>query len=154
MAIIQKRADELKPGDVLIAHHGRHSVLALTEDAGIVEVTTCELRKYGDEACLRERTTRECDVTVYVEAPDLTPAQQHAEDLADALDWLLNDERSSDQALYNEQVPKFRALLDKIKPPEPPTLRDLAYALDSIDPDHMPPSALAALDRARRAGVI
>jgi hypothetical protein len=92
MPIIQKRADELKPGDVwLIRPASRYVVLAVIQEEpnGQVELTTCGVA-LGQEAGMRDRVTHEPSRLFEIEAPDLTLAQQHAEELADVIRLFLS----------------------------------------------------------------
>jgi hypothetical protein len=92
------------------------------------------------------------------DVPHLTPAQQHAEELAEALRIMMDCNNAGAQ-LYNDHHDKFTVLLDKIKPPEPPTLAEALEALAalaSVQRAEGPEDAAAEalLDRARRAGVL
>lgn len=154
MAIIQKRADELKRGDMLA--DGR--IVTNMKGMGAFVVVHCIGERETSIYCDEYDKSRQIDV----ESPDLTPAQQHAEELAKRL-WAIVDD--SDQGNFID-LNGARALLDKIKPPEPPTLAealDVVLALTRAAREqgtveagmHEPISNGATLlDRARRAKLI
>jgi len=156
MGIIQKRADELKPGDVLPVKDGSVVLVGVRYlSADCVELMGCAMT--DDKMDVKTRSQREfINTRVAVESPDLTPAQQHAEELARALmDCLEALPRGIPEAT------RAAALLDKVLPPEPPTLAEALAELEAICNSHDDESEYAAmqragqlLDRARRAGVL
>lgn len=158
MGTVQKRADELKPGDVVVNFAGSASLVCPAICIRGLEMgVTKFFAGSGDHAAIFLGYA----TVVEVEAPDLTPAQQHAEELAGlvlvAHDTFVNWSSMNASAFQKARM-EFEAaakpIMDAIKPPEPPTLEEALSALDSIDPDHMPSSSLKVLDRARRAGVL
>lgn len=154
MGIIQKRADELKRGDMLA--NGR--IVTNMKGMGAFVVVHCIGERETSIYCDEYDKSRQIDV----ESPDLTPAQQHAEELVKRL-WAIVDD--SDQGNFID-LNGARALLDKIKPPEPPTLTEALAELDSLRSHAktcgafkecgvvMERSVDSLLDRARRAGVL
>jgi hypothetical protein len=162
---ITKPARELVPGDVLPAAPGRYPrrVVYHVHRAGVsVALHTMPTAPAVPASPPPEMYA--ADVAVAVEAPALTPAQEHAEELF-ALAVRLADMRDTPERL------DFRALavdvaaplVDKIRPPNPPTLQEALEALENLRPmldiqaekpgDRRAGPALAVLERARAAGV-
>lgn len=159
MGTIQKRADELKPGDVFT--WGGVRVVALRVEARDNEIVICTARlpdpAYAGGAPSQVSYPRTCVMQVETNAPDLTPAQQHADELAEAL----LEVRTEVPVLGMLRRQRIDALLDKIKPPEPPTLEEALYALQLVTEQSNIPGlsgqeqvAADVLDRARRAGLL
>lgn len=155
MGIVQKRADELKRGDVLadgrvvvskVERSQENNISAFMHGEG--ESRTFEYFMPGERI-------------VDVESPDLTPAQQHAEELAEAGKLIANQlVKSFYPAEMIVAIETMRALLDKIKPPEPPTLEEALASL-AVASGHLLniPSAgykkmVDVLERGRRSGVL
>lgn len=150
---ITKRADELKPGDITNFGTGRYIVLSLGLKPGVVYMAPLET----DKGTLMWREF-ESSSAMKVEAPSLTPAQQHAEEL-------LGIARRAYDGLP-EQAPwkaEIGMVLAKIDPPAPPTLEEALAILSDLE-RHAQPRELhfdspilermfAILDRARRAGL-
>lgn len=159
MATIQKRADELKPGDVLPVKDGSVVLVGVRYvSADCVELMGCVMS--GDRMNVETRNQREFTNTrIAVEVPDLTPAQQHAEELLE-----LAKNVSAAAAGINPPTGSFAhiatALVSKIEPPEPPTLEEALTLLSGVTEcrldGHLGTKHNAALDllyRARKAGV-
>lgn len=142
---ITKRADELKPGDVISRFDRPTSVVI----QGAAPVHVGEVKFLAYDIGAREIITVEvgCSADYAVEAPTLTPAQQHAEELL----RFVRKIAASDYAQADEEASE---VLAKIDPPQPPTLEEVIKALDSIEPDYMPASAKQVLERYRRAKII
>lgn len=161
-ATITKRADELKPGDVIQRAAGEvWRVLELDCASLCMEVTVWRMipgemgRMFHYDADNAQEFT--------VESPTLSPAQQHAEELRDTLrnlvDALDNGVRYHAPAV--QLMKNAEALLAKIDPPAPPTLEEalkmldeMAEAHESGDAAHCRKLSRDLLDRARRAGVL
>lgn len=112
MAIIQKRADEIKPGDVLPIKDGRVVVLSARGVAGgYVEIVAAAAGESYSE--LMPRIEREpANVRIAVESPDLTLAQQHAGELVELLNKCVEElPFGSDSAI------QVISMLEKIMPP-------------------------------------
>jgi hypothetical protein len=169
MGIIQKRADELKPGDVLPTQSGicsfPYMVIRGSSRKGSEWVYhyVCAVDKdapYVFEAKFA------ADIVCNVESPDLTLAQQHAEELLALVRKMAGVFKYShtmsdaDVAAHGKAyVEMAHEVLAKIDPPEPPTLAEALESLDALtsETSHMPKArdyALGLLDRARRAGVL
>lgn len=122
MKVITKRADELKAGDMLVWNGmaGRVVVSVGKPAGGSVELVT----QGADSAT--STTYMGADTRVLVAALELTPAQQHADALLALVESL-------------PATAKITELLDKIRPPVPPTADELATALiaahEGKDPD-------------------
>jgi hypothetical protein len=155
MAIIQKRADELKPGDVLTGDLKAVVISSLSNGYiwhgapngyGTVDISTLS----PAHADLFE-----------VEARDLTPAQQHAEELHKYAEMFFRQYCNGERADAGDDG-KLAYLLDAIAPPAPPTLEEALEALRQVvavrqtmgDHEASEERAKDLLDRARRAGVM
>jgi hypothetical protein len=151
MSVIQKRADELKPGDVVVNFRGSASLVC---PAICIRGLEMGITKFfagtGDHAAIFLGYATVVDV----DALDLTPAQQHAEEMLD----LLCDVYARAVDPQNLIPQRIKALVDKIKPPEPPTLEEALASLGALTPhangDPEVDVAIALLDRARRAGML
>lgn len=151
---ITKRADELKPGDVLVLPT-RNIVFRVDAEIGVLRVQVWDI----EQDTTNNRWLQRSEV-VEVEAPALTPAQQHAEELlelvCDAENLLVNwqDITSSqfDQG-RKEWADAAKPLLAKIDPPAPPTLEEALALLARIWEAGNGEGLDAILDRARRSGV-
>lgn len=156
---IQKRADELKPGDVMIYGDDRCSVLQIVRDPVGAKVKLCALPEVGEVAELAPAWIRLNSAPIEVEAPALTPAQQHAEELAELLRTAVTVARQG-ASRVRQWVIDAEELLKTFEPPEPPTLEEALDALNAVA--GMPGAfackememADAVLDRARRAGLL
>lgn len=168
MSTIQKRADELKPGDVFEFDERRIVLAAMAHD-GCIAVIHAQIgiypKSHGEYDSMVEEGRWNPSAQFAVESPDLTPAQQHAEELADTLRKLVDslDNGVMYHAHAAQPMKDAHALLDKIKPPEPPTLEEALKALETLHASTHPgsephwsydteASVRALLDRARRAG--
>jgi hypothetical protein len=170
--IITKRADELKPGDILaVEGTNRRNVILKARDIGNgVRVTFAGINLHHTEV---ESATLVNDREFNVEALDLTPAQERA----DLLVEVLRDGVKSQMAYApaGAKLPTWvgnaRDLLDEIDPPNPPTIEELLTALkdaakwaninvDRLDLDdksacdESEKNLGALLTRARKAGMI
>lgn len=177
MGMIQKRAVQLIPGDVIVgmaaAKTTRNAVLHVAPTEGCVMRVL--LARIGE--CRGGDSERMIEITYGFEekmqvesaSPDLTPAQLHAEELAKyATEYLsLIETGARSGACLNERdCKKLRDLLETIKPPEPPTLAEaleIIIAFASPPPAPRPVSenavalrkkAIDLLDRARAAKVL
>lgn len=162
MATIKKRADELQPGDVLPANPlaARRVVLMTVLTTGnLIAIHTHGLGHATGQYPVAPQpvavpTHTPIDVEVR-DAPPLTLAQQHAQELLE----IVRETVSGD--CTPETLERGRVLLDKIDPPKPVTLAELLAALEGQTlPVTMFPERAAAnrelvyslLARARRAG--
>lgn len=165
---ITKRADELKPGDVIVGDgtsFGNRIVVDAfpaidPHDDRIVVDAFSMTRRCMDQYWLEPGTHAP------VESPALTPAQQHAEELLelvrDAENMLVNwqDITSSQfQQGRHEWATAAKPLLAKIDLPAPPTLEEalqaLAYVQEQLAADHDALDCVdTVLDRARRTGML
>jgi len=178
MKTIQKRADELKPGDVVF-FDGRRAAFQYVSSAQPGALMSAEHRlhmfaglgSHFDSQPGIDRIQRWMPpaMPVDVEAPALTPAQEHAEELLRYFrDYLalcqFDFERLPDEhnrSVLGKRISELSALLAKIDPPKAPTYEETLAALDALltgsmsSPEH--PDMMAAqniVDRARRAGVM
>lgn len=162
--IITKRADELKPGDILVTVDSRKVVMHTETSDGFAQVI-CSTVALGP---ISMSTAHPVDTLLDVEVPDLTPAQERAEELAEllrrAVKWATTPRESSNWAAA------ARVLLDEIDPPKPPTLGEVLLALMDAEPlINMDPedavggpahtskvsdNARDIIERARKAGLI
>lgn len=160
MGIIQKRADELKPGDVVVTERERQKAVVLR--APVPAAHTYEGRKRLDvlafalDSEVTGHTSFFADGMADVESLDLTQAQLHAEELAKyARGYFSAVDAGYLPAFSKDEYSEFRALLDAIKPPEPPTLAEALNALLRAKADgRATPDIDDILDRARRAKVL
>lgn len=158
MKTIQKRADELRKGDVITNFLG-------AADCSAPAVVLFDYSAGRATIMDAEGTFRNpmigYDSTVIVEAPALTPAQEHAEELLHWMRLMFDFIESPATAFYNEYRDGVRDLLAKIDPPKAPTLEEALEALrlmceakdDQHDYENLK-NAQKILDRARRAQVI
>jgi hypothetical protein len=162
MAIIKKRADELKPGDVLTLPSGgpRWTVIAVElgpQMGALARVATVRLGEMPPQTRVDEHYKTEL-LHIEVPEPDLTPAQQHAEELLalvrQAETWLSD---VPEMAGVREWLAAARRLRATIAP-EPPTLAEALAQLQAVHDAKHPGDELVRvqllLDRARRAGVL
>lgn len=152
MKTIQKRGHELKLGDVVVTPSSRLVVTQIEPDS-FVWVVKC------GEPYVPQQNIRFQD-PVEVEAPALTPAQEHAEELRDALrnlvDSLDNGVRFHAHAV--QPMKDAETLLAKIDPPKAPTLDEALQLLEVVRGEcglgvNYGGKVDALLDRARRAQV-
>lgn len=118
LVVIQKRADELKPGDVL-TNPSRDVVLF-----AICEGSTLRIGTYDTEEQKTSTRYLHNNDMVDVEAPELTHAQQHAEELYAVAERMVRT--------GNWGCLELSQVVAKIKPPEPPTLAEALEALDAL----------------------
>lgn len=162
MQTITKRADEIKPGDVLVMAEqptlgtpiprARHVVLHADSLGRDIVALTCAILGDPDARPLVQKYVY--DRQIDVEAPDLTLAQVHAERLLDLLDkW-------TSEGTTVEALREARDLVAELRPPVPPTLAETLAMLERFGQKKygVKPGDAAAvdalLDRARRAGVL
>lgn len=166
--LIQKRADELKPGDIFAGCQAptprRHVVLRVegATAGGAWRVwlgafdTPCHDAAY-DSATLSR------DLVLMVEAPDeLTPAQEKSDLLVNAivqiLDIVEHPQPGDDGRRAKAWAKPARALIDWVtpKPPKPPTLEEALALLEvaARSDGGGVPGLDDFLDRARAAGVM
>lgn len=159
---IQKRADELKPGDVIeVADKGACSVLYFARrEHALDDEFQISFGRHATGSVFTAQVNPAC-IFYTVRSLDLTPAQQHAEELRDTLRNLVDalDNGVMYHAHASQPMKDAEALLAKIDPPVPPTLEETLAALDLAvsdanvkHPDIAP--GLAILDRARRSGLL
>lgn len=154
--IIEKRFDQLEPGDVLPGDDGYALVVYNVVDNGPGACRDVWCVEADRAAKVRSMTHKSSELFA-VECRDLTPAQQHADELLELV-------RATSIHRSGPLSDRAQALIDKIDPPQPPTL-DEALALLAAWPSAsrtplMPgdePLTLKTeklLDRARRSGVL
>jgi hypothetical protein len=157
MGTIQKRAFEIKPGDVIQTDSDRLTVLHIQAESSKEIAFLCAyLDSLKPEPHIR-RWAHKMTVKVEVNSPALTSAQQHADEL---VAMLQRCEPAFDN--YPELSVAVDTLLEKVRPPEPPTLAEALEVLVSgvtlVGGDYKPGAftdrANALLDRARRAGLL
>lgn len=193
MRTIQKRADQLEPGDVIVmpaypaplvhTQQGERPPLVaptfppaperllVLRRAPPAPGVGLEYALFNFDcgntlasiptACVRRTFNPEQLLDVEVRAPELTPAQQHAERLADYAASYLQLIESGDAGNWDKSEAGYvelRDLVDLVKPPQAPTYAETLAALARIAADgSVGPAlndALALLDRARRANVM
>lgn len=160
MKTIQKRADELKPGDIIDFGIGRYVLLR-----GNSKGKTLEGEHYADFAAVALDVPMAVIKPVVLtgeyktEVPALTPAQEHAEEMAELLRRIMI--RVDDPMKLIPQ--EIAALLAKIDPPKAPTLEEALKALSSLRDinsvdvatyEKICAQADSILDRARRTQVL
>lgn len=156
---ITKRADELKPGDILPPNMAYTRRVVCSVSPSEVTCDGIAVKVYGERGAL-DTFSFAPEQEVEVESPALTPAQQHAEELRVLLAWMVDFAGRYAAHEIGANMQKFErinTLLAKIDPPAPPTLEE-ALTLLAEDHDGMPVTGFekrvaALLDRARRAGV-
>lgn len=137
MGVLTKRADQLKPGDMFIIA-GRTAIVRKID----VDESTTAVFVEG----ISEPTYIASSTLLDVPAPDLTPVQQHADEL------LAFVEAAADS-------PARTALLDKITPPAAPTVPEMLGVLVGVlDPGvtaaQVKQRIEALVAKARRAGLV
>lgn len=155
---ISKRFDALNTGDIVMKESVRLAVAHVSKRGAVQCVSlsgplvfTLDLPRPADGMV---------QVEVEQQPVPLTPAQQHADELVEMLWRCANMMRGSSVRLDVET--EARALLDKIDPPQPPTLDEALGMLRDIREVINPPGLGvttgqmldAMLDRARRSGVL
>lgn len=166
---ITKRADELKRGDLITNFFG---ATTLRCPAVVVHDYSCGTVRLHDAIGSVGTIMLGYDSTVEVEveAPALSPAQQHAERMIPYLrDYKMlceHDARMSDEkkmpearAVLERRARELAEILEAIDPPAPPTLEEALDALqaahDYLDVRGMGHTKVESiLDRAKRAGVL
>lgn len=158
MKTIQKRADELKPGDVVIGFgYDKPGVFVGFHDRDAKDVCA---RFVIDGTDNIKREWMPFGRIVDVRGAALTPAQEHAEELLHWTRLMFDFIDSPATAFYNEYRDGVRTLLSKIDPPKAPTYEEALAALAqllSATPSHAEAAidnGRAILDRARRAQVL
>lgn len=169
---MKKKAEDLKPGDVVLAHNddgevsARYVVVAKrrTDDYDFV-ITKVRIGKPElDQTFKRVHPPEDVFEVEAVESPTLSPAQQHAEELHEALAECLGITGCKPGVsfdYYEKATQSARALLARIDPPKPPTLEEALDALDAILNASCEELDITAnkqaqtiLDRARRSGIL
>jgi hypothetical protein len=154
---VKKKAQNLKPGDVVITKIGQSFVVlqhATRSSHPDFKEPRTNVYVANPENGTQGYTSFDYDSDVEVESPTLTPAQQHAEELLAYLGHARPYLRESSLA------PHVDALLAKIDPPKPPTLEEALTVVSSlyhmgreVDPARLT-EAGRMLDRAREAGLL
>lgn len=154
MAIIQKRADELNPGDHVLSLNGGQEWVILRHYLAQAQDVKITVGVIG--AGSAEHYWVPSGQYFEMVQPNLTPAQQHAEELVELL-------AECSPILGHDAISaRINAMLDKITPPEPPTLAEalelIAFGAAKASGDYKPGDftrrAEVILDRARRSGVL
>lgn len=150
---ITKRADELKPGDILPANEAWvRRVIVSVKPLSRAGDGWLAIRWAGQDSGALETLDFAPSSTFEVESTALSSAQQHAEELL----ALVRKTAESTPRAYREEMD---ALLAKIDPPAPPTLEEALYLLKKArsrlqcDPGFGPQDIDAILDRARRSDI-
>lgn len=131
MNTITKNADQLQPGDIIPAIPGmrhRRVIVMVRTDGRCVMPLTCDLGEpskvpYLPSAPVEQYVSSD---KIEVEAPDLTPAQQHAEELLQIV------RNVADMPNAPVQAKMARLVIDKIDPPNPPTYEELLASVKSL----------------------
>lgn len=161
--IIQRRADQLQPGDILPARNDgfapRRVITAIAPNnvPCTAQLFVSELIIFEPGRALRPPLAPEyikLDEAIRVEVPDLTPAQARAEEMLDLLEKVA------------QHAPAFlageaRDLLDELRP-KPPTMDEVLRVLASLsestdDPGYiglLRDDAKTILYRARKTGLL
>lgn len=173
--IIEKKVCDLKPGDIL-PNVGNRPYVVLGTRATAVGLHTLMVAALGPcpiGHSIEQRISEHLwhpESAVKVEVSDLTPAQQHADELAallrEAFDiGAAGTQRASDgfaiadlRARWRAWEPQVDALLKRIDPPQPPTLEEAIQVLVDVyakSEDARSVTAISALlDRARSHGLL
>jgi hypothetical protein len=160
---VKKKAEELKPGDLVVALPGfdQKVIPAFVasvrfDDDQLNAVVTFQ----GQNGIATWSRGLEVEVVVGL----LTPAQQHAEELLTMVRRAAN--LLSDHSFAPQLADDLRALLARIDPPKPPSAEELAEALaelvkynemntmEKIAAKPAEHTARAVLERARQAGYL
>lgn len=159
MKTIAKRADQLQPGDISRQKgvpDAAYVVVGITNYMGTV--TACCIAKGAlGERIFSRRFEFKPEDPVFVEAPctTLTPNQERADELAEMLRQGVKWNTPLHGIPTAPWVAAARVLLDEIDPPKPPTLEEMAKALD-VAARGLPLTAdiHTIVDRARKAGLL
>lgn len=155
MRFYEKKAEDLQPGDYLA--NGSMVVFVKLQDFAMAEVVLSD--NYIIHVNSVHRTMM-FDMRAKDEPkqePELTPAQLHAEELLDFV------ERVAFIGNHHALPEEAHTLLEKIKPPEPPTLEEALQSLslvmrsdvhDAVLYREYADAACRILTRARRAGLL
>lgn len=140
MGVEIKRADKLKAGDMLAGNGMAGRVVV---SVGKPSGNSVEVRTQGADSAVATTFIGTAS-QVLVATLDLTPAQQHADEMFAILDAM-------------PTTPAIAAVLDKIRPPVAPTaaeyLAAIAAAHEGKDPD-IKQRLAALIDRATRANAL
>jgi hypothetical protein len=175
MRVIQKRVDELEPGDVLVYDRDQFGKLIEPRKYAVIKVNVVDdlvhvwQHRLNVDAPKMNEFARDRTVMLNVEAPELTPAQQQADLLVGCIEKALAIAEHPQPGDFGKRLENWarpaRLLFDQVspKPPSPPTPEELAAALAGVAYPQSGPGpggkshhaiALEVLDRARRAGVL
>lgn len=156
---MKKKAEDLKPGDIINYDCGSMVVVAIIQKrvSALVEVDALIVElNLGKKAKIEAMTISGINE---VESPALSPAQQHAGDFLMMMIRAVNI--LDGHGVAPEFTQEARALLARIDPPKPPSVEELAEALGELrHVGAMPASEQkcamqridSVLDRARAAG--
>lgn len=134
--IIEKRADQLQPGDIIVKRDGAREVVvrAVEKDGNVVIIAATLGTNFSSPPAVWP-----ADSTFDVEVYQLTPAQQHAEELLAAarkylpeLEDRINEYGGQAAADQHPEVIALRALLAKLAPPPPPTMEEMINAMEQL----------------------
>ena len=160
MAIIQKRADELQPGDILLAGATCDRRIVLTGARSTVHPDMWAVRWYDTQLGAIETPVFRPEVLVPVEVPDQLVSAVDLANLVGAARMLidLHDSGEAGNLLNIQQHESLTAIVERFRPPEPPTLAEALAQLQAVHDAKHPGDELVRvyqlLERARRAGVL
>lgn len=166
MQTVVKKAEDLKQGDIL----DDGAMVIHVDLVDFISMTLMTVRGASVNRMLVPRKDRfGVQAREAAPAPALTLAQQHADELAGLVlmaSAILRDFPMTSGSDFKRHRASFaespQPVLNKIRPPEPPTLEEALTALDSLHKNAQWPSkadeafdkADAVLDRARHAGLL
>jgi hypothetical protein len=170
MAIIQKRAEDLKPGDVLRTKGmNDRVVLAVTDSTNYIGTHTADLGAPSHQYPVPPMPNMR-DTLFDVVVPDARVTDEELDALLAAgrvLVGMIDSGGIWDEALSDADHASVTATLQRLRPSEPPTLAEALDALLTsadyigvdVSPEDIDGNAAAArardvLNRARRAGLL
>lgn len=158
MKIIQKRADQLQAGDILVMTSTRRLVVLWTKmEKGLgPRVATIHLGEVGVQPVDLIQDSEDMFNVEAHDGPDVS-AEEFDALLATArvvVGLIDSGEVLADALPYNEYS-RAKVVLARMRPPEPPTAQELAQALSvAIQSAGFDKKAGEVLERARKAGLI
>lgn len=173
MTTIQKRAAQLTAGDIFETHGGRAVVLHMVDLGTHLDMYSALLGRPPLPVCEPPAQVA-FDAMYTVQVGDLTPVQEHADNLLASLKWAVGFIETYARDHIGPATPemnKARQVIDAVEPPQPPTMDEVLAALalaakwvnlnvDRLDEDDRKQCDAAerntteVLNRARRAGMI
>lgn len=126
--IIQKRADQLQPGDIIVKRDvGRMVVVQTAQSGETVMILAADVATGFSSS----PAVWPAHATFDVESHELTSAQQHADELVELL-WIAANQLRGGSPNQQKVDYRIRAMLKRINPPQPPTMEEMIRAMEQL----------------------